>query len=120
MNEPIPDRDPDAVLGEQILARWERSFATRPPLAPWKRRARGLQAIAKAQAYLNVCVFEVQTAIAGHDAIGAGHWAMRAAHEAGYIQWVEAKLAGRGYLAPASSRLPNSWTDATRRVGDRS
>ncbi len=111
-------RDPDAIEAEAILARFEATFRPRRRESPEARRQRGLHAIAKAQAYLNYCLAEMRGYMAAGEATGAGHWASRAAHEAGYIDWATARLSGRPYLAPASARLPNTWTDAARRAGD--
>ena len=52
--------------------------------------------------------------IAAGDAADAALYASLLAHEAGYQAWVLAKLEGRAYLAPASSRLPIDWSDPTR------
>jgi hypothetical protein len=53
-------------------------------------------------------------AIAANDAEGAGRYASRLGHEAGYHAWVTAKFRGKPFVAPMSNRAPRDPTDFTR------
>lgn len=75
-------------------------------------------AVILARSYELVDIFAARTReyIAAGDPEMASRMASRAAFNAGYAQWVEAKVnpSLRPFLAAASSRKPDEWVDTAR------
>lgn len=78
------------------------------------RYERGQRLLRKSRVYLHEMQMLTEASINALDAEDAARYATLAAHEAGYIAWVEARLKGDPQLAPISTRDPVSWTDYTR------
>ena len=84
---------------------------SRDPLE-YKWRAR--QALNSCERKMALDRQDCLAAIAANDAEDAGRYASRLGHEAGYHEWVMAKLRGRPFVARMSSRPPKDITDYTR------